>query len=49
MMIGLNLMIEDANNKHAFEINHAKRNDNSHKSAVLMLLRNIPDAVMYTV
>jgi hypothetical protein len=29
MMIRLNLLIEGANKKHAFEINHAKRNDNS--------------------
>jgi hypothetical protein len=29
MMIGLNLLIEGANKKHSFEINHAKRNDNS--------------------
>jgi hypothetical protein len=29
MIVALNLLIEAANNKHPFEINIAKRNDNS--------------------
>jgi hypothetical protein len=36
MMIGLNLLIQGANNKHSFEIKNAKRNDNSLDTSYLI-------------